>query len=172
MHSTLLAPWFESLASSALAVASALTLHHLGRGAILRALRFSTVLESIARRCDPAARAVLSLAALQIAWNIAPDSSELIAEVRHGGQLLLIAAFTWMSVAAIHGASDAIAHSPSAAAGEVHALRARSQVRWLARTAAGGGVVSGASLVLMTFPGARQIGASLLASAGGAGHRA
>lgn len=46
------------------------------------------------------------------------------------------------------------------------ARRIATQARVLSRTAMTGVVMAGIALMLMTFPGARQVGASLLASAG------
>jgi small-conductance mechanosensitive channel len=62
-----------------------------------------------------------------------------------------------------------IARHPADMADNLAARRIQTQTRVLARIASGTALVAGLALVLMTFPRARQVGTSLLASAGVAG---
>jgi small-conductance mechanosensitive channel len=119
------------------------------------------------RACRSPARWVLPLVALQMVWQAAPDELHFIGSVRHLNGLLLIAATTWLALRAIHGLAEGVlAKHPSDVADNLQARRILTQTRVLARTAMTMVLLAGGSLMLMTFPGARQVGASLLASAG------
>ncbi|HJV59310.1 MAG TPA: mechanosensitive ion channel domain-containing protein, partial [Albitalea sp.] len=86
---------------------------------------------------------------------------------RHFNGVLLIACVTWLAVAAARGiAAGIIARHPSDVSDNLQARRIQTQTRVLSRIASGVLVVAGCSFILMTFPGVRQLGASLLASAG------
>jgi small-conductance mechanosensitive channel len=110
---------------------------------------------------------VLPLIALQAVWQAAPDTLPLISQVRHGNALLLLATITWLALRAIDGVAQGIIGQHSVEVEDnLNARRIHTQTRLLARTAGFMVLVAGLSLMLMTFPGARQLGASLLASAG------
>jgi small-conductance mechanosensitive channel len=110
---------------------------------------------------------VLPLVALLLVFQAAPDDLRFIGSVRHLNGLLLIAAATWLIVRAISGFADGVlAQHPSDVADNLQARRVLTQTRVLARTAMSVVLVAGGAMMLMTFPGARQVGASLLASAG------
>jgi small-conductance mechanosensitive channel len=110
---------------------------------------------------------VLPLLALQLVWQAAPDDLRWINNIRHFNGLALIAALTWLASAAIGGVADGvIARHPVDVADNLQARRIHTQARVLSRTAMFIALLAGVSLMLMTFPGARQVGASLLASAG------
>jgi small-conductance mechanosensitive channel len=81
--------------------------------------------------------------------------------------MALIAALTWLLVRAVNGYGDAvIAAHPLTAADKLEARRIHTQTRVLTRTVASVLTLAGVALMLMTIPGVRQLGASLLASAG------
>jgi small-conductance mechanosensitive channel len=63
-------------------------------------------------------------------------------------------------------AQGVIARHPTNVADNLHARRIETQARILSRTAMTIILIAGAAIALMTFPGARHVGASLLASAG------
>jgi small-conductance mechanosensitive channel len=90
--------------------------------------------------------------------------------VEHFNGVLTIAAITWLATSAIRGAADGvIERHPSGVADNLAARRVQTQTRVLSRIASGAVLVAGLAFILMTFPKARQLGASLLASAGVAG---
>jgi len=160
-------PWFLTLIAALVAVALALLVHRIGRAVLLRVLHFSSLLMSVARDCDAPARAVLPLLALQAVWQGAPGDLAAIERVRHWNGVLLIAALTWLAIGVLRGLADGvIAKHPVDAADNLASRRIHTQTRVLARTAMGVVTVAGVAFALMTFPGARQLGASLLASAG------
>ena len=164
--------WFEDsslglLLAALIAVVVALIAHRLGGVVIKRITRGLPVTSVVASRCVRPARYVLPLLALQAVWQAGPDTITLIAQVRHGNALLLLAALTWLAQRAVNGlAQGVIGQHALDVEDNLNARRIHTQTRLLSRTASFMVLVAGLSLMLMTFPGARQVGASLLASAG------
>ncbi|CAN5409499.1 mechanosensitive ion channel [soil metagenome] len=110
---------------------------------------------------------LLPLIALQLVWAGASDKLPSIATIRHGLTVLLLACLTWLAARCIHGIYLAVAAAhPTSIVDNLQARRLQTQARVLSRVASAGVVLVGASLILMTFPEVRQIGQSLLASAG------
>ncbi|MCZ8286163.1 MAG: mechanosensitive ion channel [Bacteroidia bacterium] len=155
------------LISAALAVVLALVVHRFGAAGIWRITRNLPISSAVARRSWRPTRFVLPLIALQAVWQAAPDALPLIAQVRHGNALLLLATLTWLALRAIDGVAQGVIGQHSVDVEDnLNARRIHTQTRLLSRTAGFMVLVAGLSLMLMTFPGARQVGASLLASAG------
>ncbi|MDB5877019.1 MAG: putative mechanosensitive ion channel MscS [Variovorax sp.] len=160
-------PWFAPCLSALIAVAVALAAHSVAVLVLRRITRHTLVLNTMLVKINSVARLVLPLIALQIVWQAAPDDLRFVDSVRHLNGLLLIAATTWLAVRAINGLADGIiAKHPYDAVDNLQARRVLTQTRVLARTAITMLLVAGAAMMLMTFPGAKQVGASLLASAG------
>jgi small-conductance mechanosensitive channel len=125
------------------------------------------VLHAIVAACQRPAAFALPMLALQLVWQVADDELRFIQSIRHLNGLLVLAALTWLAMAAISGLSTGvIARNPADVQDNLRARRIHTQARVLARTAMTGVFVAGLAMALMTFPGARQLGASLLASAG------
>jgi small-conductance mechanosensitive channel len=163
-------PWFATVVAALLAVLGALVVHAVGRAVVLRVVRYSVLLASVARRIDKPAGFVLPVLALQIVWHGAADELRGIGPLRHWNGVLLIALLTWLATAAVRGLAEGVIKlHPSDVADNLQARRILTQTRVLSRTAMGVLLVVGLSFILMTFPGVRQLGASLLASAGVAG---
>src|SRR6185437_1948478 len=99
-----------------------------------------------------------------------PGSSASMALIQHLLLIGLLAVATWLVVRCI-GAFEgaAVRRYPMDAADNLQARRVVTQVRVLARTADVVVIVLGTAIILLTIPGVRQLGASLLASAGVAG---
>lgn len=162
--------WYSPAVAAALALLAALMVHFIGRAILLRVVRYSVMLDSVLRRIDKPAGFVLPVLALQIVWQGAADELRGINAVRHWNGVLLIALVTWLATAAVRGVAEGIIKlHPYDVADNLHARRVLTQTRVLSRTAMGVLLVAGLSFMLMTFPGVRQLGASLLASAGVAG---
>ncbi|HEY0886118.1 MAG TPA: mechanosensitive ion channel domain-containing protein [Ramlibacter sp.] len=160
-------PWVATATVALLAVIGALVVHRIGRAVLLRAASRVPLLDAVIRCSTSAAGAALPLAALQVVWTAAPDTLRWIANVRHVNGLLLIAALTWLAIRAVRGvALGVLARHPVEAEDNLHARRIQTQATVLSRTAMVVIFIAGTSMALMTFPGARQLGASLLASAG------
>jgi small-conductance mechanosensitive channel len=160
-------PWFAPLVGALIALPLALLVHRIVSLLLRRVTRGTPVVHSMLVNLSSAAQLVLPLVALQAVWQAAPDDLRFINSVRHFNGLLLIAATTWLVVRAVNGFADGlIAKNPYDTTDNLQARRVLTQTRVLARTANTVLLVAGASMMLMTFPGARQVGASLLASAG------
>ena len=132
-----------------------------------RLSRNSPVANAVNRQLDKPLRSLFPLIAIQIALEGAPDDLPHIDGVRQLVTVLLIAAFTYAAIAAVRGVADAVAVlHPRDVADNLEARRILTQTRVLARIAMGVALFAGVAFILMTFPRARQFGASLLASAG------
>jgi len=160
-------PWLATAALALAAVVAALVVHRVAGAVLLRATRSAPILHSMLTHVERPAGAALPLLALQLVWQVAPDTLPLVANVRHLNGLLLIAALTWVAIEAIRGVADGvILQHPVDVEDNIHARRIHTQARVLSRSAMVMVLIAGAAMALMTFPGARQVGASLLASAG------
>jgi len=149
------------------AVVLALLVHRVGSAVVLRMTRSMPVISVVAQHSRAPAQLLLPLIALQAVWQGAPDDLALIGGVRHANALLLLVALTWLGMRAARGAAQGvIGLHPVDIEDNLNARRIHTQTRVLARTVMFMVLLAGLALMLMTFPGARQFGASLLASAG------
>lgn len=160
-------PWTVFAAVALAAVIAALVAHRVGRAVLMRLTRGAPVIHAVLEAAERAAGAALPLAALQVVWTVAPNNLAHIAAVRHTNGVLLIAALTWLAIRAIGGLSNGIvARHPITVEDNLQARSIHTQAKVLARSAMVLVTLGGVAMALMTFPGARQLGASLLASAG------
>ena len=160
-------PWISTLLAAALAVLLALALYRVGSALLLRMTLHAPLQHAMVGKIRLAARWALPLAALEMVWNGAPDTLAHIDTLRHYNGLLLIATCTWLLLRAIGGVAEGVvAQHPTDAQDNLHARRVLTQTRVLARSASTVVVLVGLAVMLLTFPGARRIGTSLLASAG------
>jgi small-conductance mechanosensitive channel len=162
-------PWLTTLVAALIAAILALAAHHVVRAILRRIVRrdhalvFSAMLERTQRSAGFAA----PLLAMQVVWTGAPDALEGIGALRHVNGLMLILSLTAFVMGAIGGLADGlIAANPSDVEDNLDARRVETQTRVLSRSAQVLVLIAGASMALMTFPSMRQLGASLLASAG------
>ena len=167
----LLSLWDDSswsvLLAAGLAVVIALFVHRLCGALLLRVTRSMPIANAVARRCWRPAGFALALLALLLVWESAPDKMLFVKQIRRINGLLVLATLTWLALRAVSGvARGIVAQFPVDVEDNLNARRVQTQTQLLARTASFMVLVAGASLMLMTFPGARQVGASLLASAG------
>jgi small-conductance mechanosensitive channel len=170
MDTLALDSWGSVGAVAVAVVLVALLAHRVLRPIVFRLSGYSTMLVAVVRRSDPPMRVLLPLVGLTILWQATPDELPRLAAVQHVTGVLGIACLTWLVIAAIQGVADGvIALHPSDVADNLHARRVQTQTRVLARIAIGAVLIAGLAFVLMTFPRARELGASLLASAGVAG---
>jgi small-conductance mechanosensitive channel len=160
-------PWVVTLATALIAALVALLAHTMLRAVLRRMTKHSIVLRCILESTERAVSFALPLLAMQIVFGAAPDDLARINIARHITGLLLIAMFTWLIVGAINGLADGvIERNPTTVDDNLHARRIETQARVLSRSAMVVALIAGIAIALMTFPGARQLGASLLASAG------
>ncbi|HVZ42970.1 MAG TPA: mechanosensitive ion channel domain-containing protein [Ramlibacter sp.] len=159
--------WSATLVVALVAVLVAIALHRVGGILLRRVARYSAFALTVLRALDRPAGAVLPSLALLMVWGLAPDQLPYLARVEHFTVLLLVVALTWLGCAAVAGLAKAIIEQhPVTTSDNLQARRVLTQTRVLSRSATTLVLIAGASLALMTFPGARQVGASLLASAG------
>ena len=165
---TLLAhPWFHTWLAALIAIVAATVAHRIAQAVLSRIARPMPLVHAMVNAVRNPAGFVLPLIALQGVWQAAPDDLHFIDRVRHLNGLLLIACMTWAVVRLIRGfAEGVIAAHPVDVEDNMNARRILTQTRVIARSAMSIAVVLGAAMMLMTFPGAKQVGASLLASAG------
>jgi len=160
-------PWTLAIAAAIAAVIGGLIVHRVGGALLRRATRKAPLLHSIVVAMDAPASVVLPLFALQALWQASPDDMAHMAVVRHTNGVLLIAAVTWLAMCAVSGlAQGIIARHPTDVTDNLQARRIETQARILSRSAMVLILIGGTAIALMTFPGARHVGASLLASAG------
>jgi small-conductance mechanosensitive channel len=113
---------------------------------------------------------LIPLLALQTVWTSAPDDLPLINGVRHLNGMLVVAGFTWLALSSVKAIGEAVAiRNPLDIEDNLQARRIQTQVRVLVRCLNVLVLLFGTGLILMSFPPVRQIGTSLLASAGLAG---
>ena len=162
--------WFGTLIMSAFAFVLALTAHWIGKRVVRRLARPYPRVSVFVRYVQKPALAVLVVLSLEYVWWQAPDTLRFISSLRELCAFALIAAITWLSVRCAAAIGEAIiAAHPLDTADNLHARRIHTQARVLARTVMVLIIIIGLGAALMTFPNVRQIGASLLASAGVAG---
>jgi small-conductance mechanosensitive channel len=160
-------PWLATMGFALAGVIVALVFHRIVGALARRNTVRAPVIHAMLVAIEKPAGAVLPLLALQGIWQAAPDGMKHMAAVRHVNGVLLIASLTWLVIAAVQGfARGIITRNPLTAEDNLHARRIQTQTTVLARSAMVLIVIAGAAMALMTFPGARQVGASLLASAG------
>lgn len=152
---------------AAIAIVLALVVHAVGAAVLLRLTKSTPVAARAVQHARIPARLLLPLIALQVVWESAPDDFPLIGAVRHANSLLLLLALTWLGVRVARGVAQGLIDlHPLDVADNLAARRIHTQTRTLARIVMVAMLLTGLALMLMTFPGARQFGTSLLASAG------
>ena len=159
--------WLTPLVSTLGAAVVGVLVYLVIRPIARRLSRHSPVARAVNQQLDKPLRWLIPLIAMQVALEGAPDELPHVDGVRQLVTVLLIAAFTGAAIAAVRGVADAVALlHPQDVADNLEARRILTQTRVLARIAIGVALFAGIAFVLMTFPRARQFGASLLASAG------
>jgi small-conductance mechanosensitive channel len=135
------------------------TLHRLAHGApLVRAMLHAT---------EQPGAAFFPLLPVLLVLQDAPPDLPFLGAVGHLTVLALIGTLTWFTVALIGGlAQGVIARHPVTVEDNLHARSIQTQTKVLGRSAQVIVILAGAAMALMTFPAARQVGASLLASAG------
>ena len=160
-------PTVATAIAAFIGIVVALIAYRVGGLVLMRATRRMPVINAMVKSLHGPARWVMPLIAMQLVWQAAPDSIRYIESIRHLNALLLIGGLTWLGISAINGITDGvIAQHPADVDDNLQARRIQTQARVLSRTATLTALVAGLAIMLMTFPGARQVGASLLASAG------
>ncbi|RXD64271.1 hypothetical protein DB775_15815, partial [Xanthomonas perforans] len=110
---------------------------------------------------------ILPLLFLGVATEATPLAGKALAAVQHLLHLGIVGCVTWLLVRAVAAGEAAILRSnPIEVSDNLTARRIQTQTRVLSRVLMGTVILLGISVVLLTFPQVRQIGKTLLASAG------
>lgn len=164
---TPLAEWLATLAAAALALVGSAVVYRIGRRLLQRAARDHVQASAVLQGTQLPARWLLPLIALNLVWHAAPDELLGVMGLRRLTALGMVACATWLIMRGINHCSAAyLARLPLQQADNFEARRLYTQTRVLSRTLVGSVGLVGTALALMTFPTVRQVGASLLASAG------
>ena len=127
----------------------------------------STLQLLLAMQTRPPVRYLLPILALTIALRPAPFPDRFKSSFEHFLTLCLIGCVGWLVITLVQVISTLITTRYSiAVADNLHARRIHTQSQVLQRIVIACVVVVTIAVMLMTFPGARQIGTSVLASAG------
>lgn len=153
-----------------LAVLLAMVAGHIGLAVLRRAARGYLLPSHWVKATKQPALWALYFIAVQAVLGGSPWKLGFLPALQHAVTLVIIAALSWLGVRLAGATSDAVIERYSSQhIVTVHARRVQTQTRLLARTVMTVVVIIGFSAALMTFPTVRQIGTSLLASAGLAG---
>lgn len=110
---------------------------------------------------------ILPLLFLSVATEATPLSEKALAAVQHLLHVGIVGCVTWLLVRAVVAGEAAILRSnPIEVADNLTARRIQTQTRVLSRVVMGAVILLGISVVLLGFEQVRQIGKTLLASAG------
>jgi len=162
-----LSPWTLTLLSAAIAMAIAWLIFYMGSAVVRRGTAHSKPAAAVTEAARKPASILLPLLALQFVLRGAPDDLDHIALVRQASTIILIATFTWLLMRMARGFGRAIVLSHSVEVSDnLMARRIQTQTQVVTRLVVGAIGLVGFSLALMTIPDVRQIGTSLLASAG------
>jgi small-conductance mechanosensitive channel len=133
--------------------------------------RTTSVLDdSLLKRTRRPSRLLLPLLAVLSVVPLLELPDNAVSGVRHALGIATIAVVAWLVVSLTLTADDLVeARYPLDVADNLHARQIQTQVRLLRRVVAAFIVFIALAMILMTFPEIRQLGASLLASAGLAG---
>jgi small-conductance mechanosensitive channel len=162
-----LTPWGATALFALAAVVAAIIGRHLLRAVLRRLARGNPVVLCALEATGRAGAAAFPALALLLVWQAAPPDLAYLLTVRHVTALLLIGSLTWFTMAVIGGfAQGVIQNNPVSTEDNLQARRIQTQTNVLSRSAQVVVAIAGIAMALMTFPSARQVGASLLASAG------
>ncbi|WP_426592847.1 mechanosensitive ion channel family protein [Cellulomonas sp. McL0617] len=132
-----------------------------------RVARRSSVAADLSRRSRRPLRAVLLVIAIWVALRLSTDPADWTVQTEHVLLIALIITVTWLIGSLAFVLEDtAVQRYRIDVVDNRHARRVRTQVQVLRRITVAILVVCAVAGILLTFPQARALGASLLASAG------
>lgn len=162
--------WLIVLGFLVAAVTAALVLHRIVITVLRRLAHRRPFTSDATYAALHASQLVFMLLAMRLVLGAAPNTLAHIGTVSYIVTVAFIVTLTWLAVQCIQSVGTTIARlNPYDVTDNLRARRILTQTRVLTRSATFIVCLIGFSFVLLTLPGARQIGASLLASAGVAG---
>lgn len=165
-------PWVRLGVTVIVALLLALLVHRVARAVLLRLARGHPMANKMLERARAPMSWLVPLLVLDFALRARPEARAL--GVTGATEPLLVVALigvaTWLGVRCIYAVEDFFTgRFPVDTSNNLHARRVLTQARVLGRSATVVLILLGLAVALMTIPGVRQVGASLLASAGLAG---
>ncbi|MGK5023301.1 mechanosensitive ion channel family protein [Janthinobacterium sp. RB2R34] len=158
------------LLSAIIATLIAMAVHSASISVLKRLANGRPYTTNMSRLAFRTSQLCLIMFGLRIVLAGAPADTPGLVGLSHLANVALIVALTALAMKCIESLSLTIAQlNPVDVADNLRARRLITQARVLTRSAQAIVIILGLSFILLTLPGARQIGASLLASAGVAG---
>lgn len=162
--------WVGVIIELLIALIAVMIFHSVGTNALERVTASFPYSRRLVNYGHRAGGAAVFLMVSQLLLRNVSDALPGIDTLRHINALLLITALTWLGTRCVKAVGDTIIElHPADAADNLEARRIQTQTRVLTRALMTLIVVIGSGMALMTLPTLRQIGTSLLASAGVAG---
>jgi small-conductance mechanosensitive channel len=163
-------PWLDAGLGALTAVIAGLVLHAIFLPIVRRVVAFSVHASTVVQYVARPTRLLVPLFGLQLVWEAQGAALTGMGYLRLLTAVLLTFAVTWTAIRAIAGFSEAVVRAhPVNVTDNLAARRLRTQANVLARVVIMVVLIIGVASALMLFPGVREIGAGLLASAGIAG---
>ncbi|MDB5798297.1 MAG: mechanosensitive ion channel [Paucimonas sp.] len=145
-------------------------LHRFGTRVLARMAAPFPFSRRIVAYANKALRLVAFLLLLQVILRNSAGSRAEMQTLQHLSALFLIASITWLAVRTVRAISDSIVElNPATGPDNLEARRVQTQAKVLSRSVMVLILLIGAGMALSTLPMLRQLGTSLLASAGVAG---
>jgi small-conductance mechanosensitive channel len=165
-------PWVRLGGTIIVALLVAIVLHRLARALLWRISQGHPMAREMLKRARAPMGWLVPILVLVVALRTRPEAAALhvAGSAEQVLVIALIATATWLGVRCI-GAAEVWFNRrfPVTTSNNLHARRVLTQARVLGRSATVLLILIGLAACLMTIPGVRQIGTSLLASAGVAG---
>ncbi|HEX2829632.1 MAG TPA: mechanosensitive ion channel family protein [Burkholderiales bacterium] len=160
-------PWLTVAILGTVGAVVAVAAQHIAYAVLRRIARFSVIASTVVEFTAAPARLAAPLLAFVLVLSGAPEDLPARALAERAVTMTLIAALTWMALRAVGAVGEAIVRlHPATVTDNLQARRIQTQTRVLTRTVKFFVLIVGGAALLMTLPGMRQVGASLLASAG------
>lgn len=163
-------PWVGVIVQLALGFIASVIIHRIATSFLDRITQPFPYSRRLVQYGHRAAWAAMFFLITQIILRNAPDRLPGLSAVLHIGALCLIASLTWLGIRCVRAISHSIIElHPADSPDNLHARRIQTQTKVLARSVMGIILLIGIGAACSTLPVLRQIGTSLLASAGVAG---
>jgi len=160
-------PWIGVLIQIVVAFIAALIIHRIGTEILLHLTAPFPYYRRLVQYGNHAGLVIVFLLLTQVVLRSASNSLIGIDLLRYVNALGLVASLTWLGIRCVNAIADTIVeHNPVDAPDNLQARRIQTQTRVLSRVMIGLILLVGIGIALMTLPVFRQIGTSLLASAG------
>ena len=160
-------PWLDALLVAVAAGLAGFMIHGAIDAVFMHVARRRRTIELLVLHARGPARWLAVLVGVYFAWQVVPQDLPYLGALDHATSLALIVAATALALGFIRAMTAILEHlHPVTAADNLQARKLHTQARVLGRVLGTFVVIIGVASALFTFPGVRQLGAALLASAG------